>query len=127
MAVRMCLQLGEPLDYCIWNECCSLNSVVGRKYYSDEKIEISVCEISDGAELARFILRCASSGFDLVASSIRADCIDSSFRILFWLQLVGFAKQMFCEVSHRVVRSAENATLTQLLHYLRVELKQGLG
>ncbi len=123
----MCLRLGESLDYCVWNECSPLNTVVGRKYYSDEKMKINIGEISDGAELTRFIFRCASSAFDLVTSSILTDYIDSRIRILFWLQPVGFAKQMFRKVAHWVVRSAQNLTVTQYLYYLRVELKQGLG
>ena len=127
MAVDMVVRSSELVHYCVWNQCCPLNSVVERKYYSDEKIEMSVCEISDRAELARFILWGASSAFDLVANSIRSDCIDSSGRILFWLHPIGYAKQMFRKVSHRIVRSAENTTCMQLLHYLRVELKQGLG
>ena len=60
-----------------------LISVILRKYDGSENIEglIFIFKISNGTQLARFILLSASSAFDLILNSLVIYCVKSGIRI----------------------------------------------
>ena len=84
MAVDMGVLCSELFHYFIWNECCSLNSVILRKDDDSENSEglIFICKVPNGAQLARFILNFASSAFDLILNSRSViHCVKSGIRV----------------------------------------------